>query len=218
MGLEVFFVIGIFGDPDISDGQLQSRIGIGQDRDPLIGVDRGCVVEVRTDIDRLYAELFEPVHHSAADLAGPAPVGGLRVGSPIKHKLSVFGQIVDDIGLRWYSHRLATPDMLASPVPTLPGIRIAGLLSISAQKRQEFAGTAVGGVDDLGLTVAVRLRKNGVRTILLPNALQLTDHDIQGFVPGNTLIPGKAPGSEGSSLPRGLKSILFMGWRIREGE
>ncbi len=55
MSGDVFFVPGVFLQPRIDDGQLQSGVGIRKHRDPLVGVHRGGVVEVGTDVDLLDA-------------------------------------------------------------------------------------------------------------------------------------------------------------------
>ena len=49
VGLDVFLVVGAFGDPHVDDRQLQGGIGVGQDRDPLVGVDGAAVVQFRAD-------------------------------------------------------------------------------------------------------------------------------------------------------------------------
>src|SRR5450759_1192187 len=44
MGLKVFFIIGIFGDPGVSNGQLQGSVRIGEYGYPLISMDGGSIV------------------------------------------------------------------------------------------------------------------------------------------------------------------------------
>ena len=57
MGPDIFLVLGIFREPRVNDGELQRRIGIRQDRNPLVGMDRRAVIEIRADVDLLDADL-----------------------------------------------------------------------------------------------------------------------------------------------------------------
>ena len=82
MGLDIIFILGAFFDPDINNGQLEGRIGIGQNRNPLVGMDGGAVVQVRADIDLLDAGLRPEVADPGGILSGETPGSGLRVAAP----------------------------------------------------------------------------------------------------------------------------------------
>ena len=40
MCLDIFLVVGVFDDPLVGNGQLQGRVGVGQNRNPFVGVHR----------------------------------------------------------------------------------------------------------------------------------------------------------------------------------
>ena len=57
MGLDILCIVGAFFYPHVDDGQLQSSISVRQDGNPFIGMDCRTIVQVRTDIYLLYADL-----------------------------------------------------------------------------------------------------------------------------------------------------------------
>jgi hypothetical protein len=56
----VLFVVRPLVQPHVGDGQVERGIGVGQDGDPLVGVDGGAVVQLGADVDGLDADLSEP--------------------------------------------------------------------------------------------------------------------------------------------------------------
>ena len=57
VGRHVLLVVRPFDHPGVGDGKVQRGVGVGEDGDPLVGVDGARVVEVGGDEDLLLAEL-----------------------------------------------------------------------------------------------------------------------------------------------------------------
>ena len=90
MGLNIFFIIGAFFNPDISDSQLQGGIGIGQNGDPFIGMNRCAIVQIRADIDLLDAQSRSRSSMSRlAILPGKTPGSGLRITAPEQDHIAI---------------------------------------------------------------------------------------------------------------------------------
>ena len=172
MGVDVFLVPGALGEPDVDDGQLQGRVGVGQHRDPLVAVDGRGVVQVGADVDLLDAGPRPELGDAAGVLAGEAPGGGLLVAAPLEHHVAVLGDVFDEVGGRGH-HALEAlaPDVLGAPVPALPAVRVADLLGEAAHHVEQAGLMAVGRVDGLVLAVAVTLGQDGERTVVLVDAL-----------------------------------------------
>ena len=186
MGLDVFLVVGALGQPHVDDRQLQCGIGVGEDGNPLVGVDGCPVVAVRADIDLLDPDLAEEIAETAGELADEAPRGGLRVATPEEHHVSVLNGVFDDIGGRIHDAlRSLAPDMLGPPVPAFPAIGISDLQGEAAEIFEEHAGVSMRGVDGLALAMTVPLHEDGVRPVLLVDATDLRGDESGSFVPGD---------------------------------
>ena len=126
--VNVFLVIGALGDPDIRNGQLQGRIGIGQNGNPLIRMNRRAIVQVGTDIDAFQADLRQPVAQPGGHMADHAQGRCFGIAAPKQQQIRVLGNVGIEVGLRrHFTDRLTTPDIFCTPEPALPGVHIAHL-------------------------------------------------------------------------------------------
>ena len=125
---DVLFVVSPLGYPYVSDSDVQGRVGVWSDGDPFVGVDRGAVIEVGADIDGFYAQLREPIAHSACHLAGKPPGRRLRVGAPEEEPVGISCDIEHHVcGGHLLSEAFHPPHMLGSPPPAFPTVRIPAL-------------------------------------------------------------------------------------------
>ncbi len=69
----IFFLKGTFSDPGVGNRKVDGCIGIGLDRDPLVGMYGCSIVNLRADEDLLDAQLSEEVQETARHLALPTP-------------------------------------------------------------------------------------------------------------------------------------------------
>ena len=99
VGVQVLLVVGSLTQPCVCDSKLERRIGVGQNGDPFIGVNRIGVVNVRRDINLFHPDIGEPVAQAAGHHAAPAPRRRLRIGAPEKDGIAIFGNVFDDIVL-----------------------------------------------------------------------------------------------------------------------
>ena len=189
VGLHIFLVVGALVHPDVGDGQIESRIGVGQHRDPLVGVHRGAVVQVGSHVDGLDAEICEPVAQTAGQLPVEAPGRGLRVAAPEEDAVGVLRHVPHDVGDRHHlPQALAAPGVLGAPVPALPAVGVAGLQRVASQQPEQAPVAAVRSVDDRRLAVPVGLGEDRLHAVLLFDPLDLAHDYVQGFFPGDTLV------------------------------
>ena len=135
VGIDVVLVIGAFFDPGIGDCQLERSIGVGKDRDPLVSMNCSCIVQVRTDIDGVDADLGPEAADAACGLATPAPRWGLDVAAPEENRIRVIGNIPDQVLLpRLLANGVHAPSVLGTPIPALPAVWLAPLEGEAAQK------------------------------------------------------------------------------------
>ena len=201
---DILLVIGPLGEPEVGDGQLHGRVGVGQDGDPLVGVDGGAVVQVGTDEDGLDAQLAEPEAQPAGQVHAEAQGGDLRVTAPEQQAVAVLGHVGDEVGLGGHlAHRLTAPDVLGAPVPPLPGVHVAHLQGIAPHEGEQPVGAAVGGGHVLALAVHVRLAQHRLGAVGLLHAQQLVGADLGGLVPADADVLGLAP-VLGVALPLGV--------------
>ena len=188
VGLEVLLVVGAVLEPHVGDGQVESRVGVGQHRDPPVGVHRRRVVEVGAHVDLLDAQLGVPVGEPAGQLALPAPRGGLLVAAPEEQQLAVLGHVVEQVALLALADRLAAPEVLAAPPPAFPAVGLTDLEGVAAPQRQQLAAGAVAGLHHLVLAVLVALVEKGRRAVLLFDAVHLADDGVERLVPGDAHV------------------------------
>ena len=161
----------------------------GQDRDPLVGVDGGRVVEVGVDVDLLDADLGPEVEQPAGELSAEAPGGGLGVAAPHDHHVAVLADVVHDVVVRGHhADEALAPHMLGAPIPAFPAVGVADLLGEAAQLVEEQRGAAVRRMDHLALAVAVALHQDGQRAVCVADALDLVGDELCGLVPGDAHV------------------------------
>ena len=190
---DVVLFVRALGQPHMGDGELQGDIGIRQDRNPLVGMNRSTIVEVRAHVDLLDADVSEPIRDEARHLTTPAPRRGLGIAAPDKDGVGVLGDILDDVvGNGLHADGIHTPDMLGTPIPALPGVWLTSLLQKAARESQQVGLATMCSMDGLGLTVTIGLRVDGERTALVLDPLDLGRDDVAGLIPGDALVLGDA--------------------------
>ena len=156
VGGHVVLVVRALDHPGVGDGQVQRRVGVGEDGDPLVGVDRAGVVEVGRDEDLLLAQLAPVVEDVGGELAGEAPGRRLEIGTDVDEHVRVLGHVVHHVVGRQAKPVLAVaPDVLGAPVPALPAVGVAHHLGEAAGEREQVHHDPVDAVHRLGLAVAV---------------------------------------------------------------
>lgn len=88
VGGDVVLVIGALGQPDVGDGQLEGRVGVGQDGNPFIRMDGGGVIQIRADIYALDAQAGEPVAQPGGHM-GHHPQGVVSASHPQNRSMSL---------------------------------------------------------------------------------------------------------------------------------
>ena len=186
MGVDVRLVVGALGDPHVHERELQRRVGVGKHGDPLVGVDRGGVVEIGVDVDLLDADLAPEEEEAAGELAAEAPGGRLGVAAPDDDHVAVLADVLHDVvGRAHHPDEALAPDVLGPPVPALPAVRVADLLGEAAHLVEEQRGAAVRGVDHLALAVAVGLHEDGQGAVLLVDPADLGGDQVGRLVPAD---------------------------------
>ncbi len=116
------------------------RIGVGQHRNPFVGMNGRTVVQIRADIYLLDAALGPEITETAGKLTDKTPGSGLRITAPEEDHVAVFGHVLDAVvGRIHHTDDTLTPDVLRSPVKTFPAVRITNLLGETAQHFQQSA-------------------------------------------------------------------------------
>jgi hypothetical protein len=91
-------------------------------------MDSGAVIKVGADIYLLDTDIRPPIAQAAGHLSIESPGSRLGVASPEQEKPGIFSDISHYIGIRHHlADRFHTPDMLRSPIPAFPTVRIPGL-------------------------------------------------------------------------------------------
>ena len=194
VSLDVLLVVRALGDPHVDDGELQRRVGVGEHRDPLVGMDGAGVVHFGTDVHLLEADLAPEEEQPARQLPAKTPRRGLGVASPHHHHVAVLGDVVHDVvGRVHHAHQTLAPDVPGAPVPALPAVRVTHLLGKAAHLVEEQGGATMRGMDELAFTVAVALHQDGQRTVVLVHALDLGRDEVGGLVPGDAHVLALAP-------------------------
>ena len=171
--------------------KLQGNVGIGQNGNPLVGMNCRAVVKIGTHVNLLDADVGEPIRDEARHLATPAPRSCLGIGAPHEDGIRVLGDVFDDVvGDGLHADGIHAPDMLCTPVPAFPAIWLTSLLQKATRKRQEIGLAAMGRMHGLGLAVTIGLCVDGERSALVLNPLDLGRDDVTGIVPGDALVLG----------------------------
>ena len=175
---------------------MHRRVGVRQNGDPLVGEHGGAVVQIRADVDRLDADIAVKQAEAADLVAGAeAAGGGAGVAGFVEQQLAVLCNVGIEVGAVGHqAERLAAPEVLGSPEPALPGVRVADLHGEAAEQVEQLEHTAVGAMDHLGLAMAVALRIDGVGAIFLDDAADLALDDVEGLIPADALVAADAAG------------------------
>ena len=220
VGGHVFMIKGVFGEPDVEDGQLHGGIGVGQNGNPFVGMDGRAVVEVGTDPQLLDADSVPEIAHLAGNTGRIGPGRGFRVTAPVQGQVGVFRDVFDQIGQRSVDADpfIHAPDMLGTPVPALPAVRVAHLEGAPAQQFHQLVLTAVGRMDDFAFRVAVALGQDGVGAVGGDNTLDFRGDEVGGFLPGDADIFAFAAVLGVALSPLGSQSTRLRGYLMRLGE
>ena len=191
--LHVLLLVGALDHPHVGDGQLQGRVGVGQHGKPLICMHGGRVVAVGRDGDVLDAAVIEPVRQLRGELPAPRRCRGLQVAAPVQHSVAVLRDILCRVrGMGVLPDRVHAPRVLGAPVPALPAVGVAGLHGVAPAQFQQPRHAAVRGVHRLALAVAVSLTEDGVRAVLVVDALDLGRDELGGLVPRDAHVLARA--------------------------
>ncbi len=126
VSIEVFLVIGAVFEPLVRDGQIESRVGIRQDRDPPVGVHGRGIVEVWAHVDLLDAEFTPPVAEAAGKLALPTPRGRFLVAAPEQQQLGVLRHVIQQVALHDPGLPARSPRSACCRTTNLPSCRAGG--------------------------------------------------------------------------------------------
>ena len=184
---EVLLVVRAVLEPLVADAQVHGGVGIRQHRDPSVGVHGRSVVEIRTHVDLLDAQLAPPVAQPAGQLTLPAPRRGLLVAAPEEEQFGVLGDVPEQVALLALADGLAAPEVLAAPPPAFPAVGLAHLQRETAPLAEQLAAGAVAGLHDLVLAVLVALVEQGGGAVLLLDAVHLAGDDVERLLPGDAL-------------------------------
>ena len=213
MRLDVLPIVEVFRHPHVSDGELQREVGVGIDRDPLVGVHGSRVVQIGRDGHARDPAVGEPERQARRHLTCPAPRGGLVVAAPVQKHLGVLRDVVQKILIVALTKRLRAPCMLRAPVPALPGVGLPRLQSRSAEKLQQLHHRPVARMDDLGLPVPVLLHQDRPGAVNVVLALDLLRDD------GGRLVPADAAvlrGAAGLGMAIAFRVPVLADQRVRD--
>ena len=193
VGGDVFLVVGLLGEPGVGNGQLHGGIGVGEYGNPLVRMDSGAIVKVGADVNLLYAKLGEPETKAGGQVHTEAQRGNLGVAAPEKKTVGILGHVGDEVGGgSHFANGLAAPNVLSTPIPAFPGVHVAHLQGVAAQKGEHTVGAAVAGGDVLAFAVHIAFAENGLGAIGALHAQQLVCANLGSLVPGNADIAALA--------------------------
>ncbi len=189
VGFDVFFFVGAFLEPGVDDGQLHGRIGVGQNRDPFVGVHGRAVVQIRADVDLLDTDLGVEEAQTARELAHEAPRRRLGVAAPEEHQVAMFDHVFDDVvGRIHHADNTLAPHMLGAPVEPFPAVRVTHLLGKPAQHLHQTRLMTMGRVDGFAFAVTVALAQHRQGAVGFDDPLEFAGDNVGRFVPGNAHI------------------------------
>ncbi len=121
----VFFIVNIFGDPNMSDGHCHGRVGTDTRGQPLPLHNAGSIVVVGIDKNHLDPFFLEPLPPHGRLLTGIGAPGGIGVVGPVNDHLRIFQRIFQEIVLFRHAQSPVEPvGVGCTPMPPLPGIGI----------------------------------------------------------------------------------------------
>ena len=184
-----------FGHPYVGDSALHGGVGVRQNGDPLVSVSSTGVVQVGGNEDLHNAGFGQEALQNAGHHAAPAPRRGFGVAGPHDQAVAVFADVLEQVlNMTLLANGLHAPHVLCTPGPAFPGVGLACLQGVAAQKVEQFLLAAMGSVQNLGLAMAVALQKQRFHAVSLFNAHDFFCANVSSFVPGNTDVLGFATG------------------------
>ena len=193
VGVDVFLLVGAFRHPHVRDGELERRVGVRQDGNPLVGMHDRRVVRIGGDRDMLHAAIVEPEGKLARQLAAPSRRGRLEVAAPVQHGIRMLGDILRRVGRESVlPNRVHSPCVLGAPVPTFPAVRVARLHGVAAAQVEHRGLAAMAAVHRFAFPMAVGLAENCVGTVLIVNALHLRGDELASLVPADADVLARA--------------------------
>ena len=158
------------------------------------------MIEVGRQGDDLDAGALEPFRHLEGDRSGHAQAGRLRIVAGEDDHLGVLEDVVPDRVLIGLAERgVEAPDVLGAPVIAFPAVRIADLLRPPAPAEvlldhvEEVVAPEMQRLQVAALPVAIGLDQDRLhRAVLVADAVQLLDHDVERPVPADARIAAAA--------------------------
>ena len=218
---DVLLVVAALDDPGMRQREIERRVGVRPDRDPGVGVDRRGMIEVGRQRDDLDAGALEPFRHLERDRSGHAEAGRLRIVAGEDDHLGVLEHVVPDRVLIGLAERgVEAPDVLRPPVIAFPAVRIPDLLGPPAPSEvlldhvEQIVTPEMQRLQVAALAVAVGLDQDRLhRAVLLADAVQLADDDVERPIPADPRIAAAAA-HLGLGLS-GLQSLRNSGYLTR---
>ena len=193
VGVDVLLLVGSFRYPHVRDSELERRIGVRQDGNPLVGMHDRRVVRIGGDRDMLHAAIIEPEGKLARQLAAPSRRGRFEVATPVQHGVSILSDILRRVGREGVlPDRVHSPCVLGAPVPTFPAVRVARLHGVAAAQVEHRGLAAMAAVHRLAFPMAVGLAENCVGTVLVVNAFHLGGDELASLVPADADVLARA--------------------------
>lgn len=189
---DVILVISPLRQPDPSNGELERRVRVWQDGNPLVRMDRRGVIERRVDENAFDADGAEEKAQVAGQEARDAERRHLAVAAPVEHGVGVFADIRIEVRAGVHlAERLAAPDMARAEVPALPRVHVAHLYRVGSDEPDKAVRAALVG-DMLALAVTVGLDEHGAHPVSIAHAQQLVGGDLRRLVPADADVFGNA--------------------------
>ena len=193
MSGDVILVVGALPEPGPRDGKPKRGIGVGKNRNPLVGVNGGTIVEVGADVDLLDADLGPEVADLRRHLATPTPRSRLRVAAHADDGIGVLADVPEQVRLVCLlANRIHAPHVLCAPIPAFPAIGLASLQRKASEKVHEVRVAAMARVHDLRLPMTVALAEHRRVAIGVDDAANLVRANLGGLVPADALVTGNA--------------------------
>ena len=202
VGVAVLLVVEALGEPHVHDGEVERRVGVGQNRDPLVVMAACRVVAERIDHDELLAAFLPELEQTRPQLGGVV-LRELPVACGERDHIGMLGDVAQHVpgivaGLRRSGHAqalvaAAAPEVLGAPVPALDGVGRAHLAGVAAQLAHQRGVHAAARMQVLGLAVAVLADgQHRVRAVCVDDAPDLGFHDVERLVPADAHVLGLA--------------------------
>ena len=118
------------------------------------------------------------------------PGSSLRVTTLANNHVRVLGTIVVEVGTEFHveANRLVTPDMLGTPVPSFPAVRVTYLLGVAAEEFHQVSRAAMTCIDYLALGVAFGLEADAFGAVFVDDSLDFAVDDVKRLVPGDSHV------------------------------